>query len=122
MNRRTALAALALLASVSFAHADDDFILLLGNYTEPTGGNATIRLADEAKMEAGPLRFMLLNGSTQGDWQISHGTTDGGEDYFEFMDGIFKGTRYDIVYGDAETVQLVEVGGNNTTWTHVRTP
>jgi hypothetical protein len=125
MNRRIALAAMALLTTMSFAHGYDlnkNFEGLAGSYKEKTGGEVKIRKADDAKKEAGPWRFMLLNGSTPGDWACAQGEDNKGEGktsvfFIEFSEGPFKGSKYNIVRGkDGKVKELEEVGGRKTIW------
>ena len=119
MNRRIALATLALLTTMSFAYAEDGYEGLAGSYKEKSGGEMTIRKADDAKMEAGPWRFVLKG---EGDWACDAGVDSPGGDkpkvyFIKFAQGPFKGERYDIVRGkDGKVKELQLVGGSKAIW------
>ncbi len=122
MNRRIALAAMALLTTMSFAYADDRYDGIAGSYKEQSGGEMKIRKSYDDKQEPGPWRFVLLSKGNEGDWACSEGQENpgGGKPtvyFIEFAEGPFKGQRYDIVRdknGKLKELQLV--GGRKTSW------
>jgi len=120
MNRRIAIATLALMMStVSFVSAEERHEGIAGKYKEKSGGEMTIRKADDAKMEAGPWRFVLKG---EGDWACSQGVDSpgGGKPtiyFIEFAEGKFKGERYNIVRDkDGKVKELQRVGGSKAIW------
>lgn len=120
MNRRLALATLALMATtMSFADAGERYEGLAGSYKEKSGGEMTIRKADDAKREAGPWRFMLKGA---GDWACSEGfDAPGGEKptvfFIKFSEGPYKGEQYNIARDkDGNLKELQLVGGSKAIW------
>jgi hypothetical protein len=122
MIKTFALGIFTLLAAVSFASANDlaeNFKGIEGSYQEKSGGEMKIRKADDAKMEAGPWRFVLKG---EGDWACSEGVDAPGGDkpnvyFIQFAQGPFKGERYNIVRDkDGKVKELQLVGGSKAIW------
>lgn len=122
MIKTFVLGIFTLLATVSFASANDlgdNFKGIEGSYKEKSGGEMTIRKADDAKMEAGPWRFVLKGA---GDWACSEGVDNPGGDkpstyFITFAEGPFKGEQYNIVRGeDGKVKELQLVGGSKAIW------
>lgn len=114
MNRRIALAILALMmTTMSSAYAGDGFEGLGGSYKEPTGGKMNIYF----KGKVGHLRFVLENGDTPGDWEVSQ-VTKGKTFSIKFTEGPFKDQVYNIIRDkDGKVKELQLVGGEKTIWT-----
>ncbi len=115
MNRRIAIATLALMATtMSVAYAGDFEEAtkgLYGSYSEPTGGKAQIKTGDAG------IRFVQLNGDTTGDWHCNI-ARDGKDLGFEFTQGPHKGEFYIIVRdGTGKVKELRLRGGRKTVWT-----
>jgi hypothetical protein len=86
--------------------ADDDYFV--AKYTEPTGGKAELRASKDKGF-----RFLLLNGTTPGEWKVKMVGDD-----VTFLEGPFKGQTYKAKKNDKGQAQLHEQEGRKTVWTH----
>ena len=107
------------LATWVMRRTGERYVGLAGSYKEKSGGEMTIRKADDAKKEAGPWRFVLKG---EGDWACDEGEDNpgGGKPstfFIKFAEGPFKGARYDIVRDkDGNLKELQLVGGSKAIW------
>ena len=105
MNKLLTIVMALVFSVVTNVKAEDHLVL---KYTEPTGGKAEIR---ESKEKG--LRFLLLNGSTPGEWKIKMVNND-----ITFLEGPFKGQTYKATKNADGKSELHEQGGRKTVWTH----
>ena len=84
-----------------------------GKWTEPTGGIAEVKIADDGKT----LTFALLNGDTPGSWKCK---IDLDNHCFVFLEGPFKDQKYNFVVVSAGVAELHEQGGRKTKWAKVK--
>jgi len=85
--------------------ADDKEILF--KITEPSGGKAELRGAANGTT----FRFVLLNGTTPGEWKCKIEGDD-----FIFLEGPFKDQKYRREFKNGK-FELHEQGGKKTVWT-----
>jgi len=107
MNKLLTIVMALVFSVVTNVKAEDHLVL---KYTEPTGGKAEIR---ESKEKG--LRFLLLNGSTPGEWKIKMVNND-----ITFLEGPFKDQKYNFVVVSAGVAELHEQGGRKTKWAKVK--
>ena len=106
MNKLATIILALVVSFVTNVKADDDYFV--AKYTEPTGGKAELRASKDKGF-----RWLLLNGTTQGEWKCKMVDKD-----ITFLEGPFKGQTYKATKNADGKAELHEQGGRKTVWTH----